>query len=132
MECIKKQRVLKRWDTNGYETLKCSKSLAIREIQSKILLRFQFKPVTMAKINKTWQLMLARFWRILKLVSNENSNLYSQFANQCNCTSGSWNRSASKSSWACTQWTLLPTPYCRESCSSMFIVVLFIIPSVLK
>ena len=51
-----KQRVLKRWSINDWETHKEMFpiiSLVIREIQIKTALRFHFKPVRMAKINKT-------------------------------------------------------------------------------
>ena len=41
---------------------KCSASLAIREIQIKITMRYHFTPVRVAKINKTEQ-MLERTWR---------------------------------------------------------------------
>ena len=42
---------------------KCSKSLAIREIQIKTTLRYHLMPVRMAKTDKARNNMLARMWR---------------------------------------------------------------------
>lgn len=44
------QRVLKRWNTAGWETKKCSTLLLAREIQVKPYLRFYLIPVRMTKI----------------------------------------------------------------------------------
>ena len=53
MENRSKQNILNRGTSTGWETLKCLKSLAIREIQIKTSLRFHLTPVRMAKIKNT-------------------------------------------------------------------------------
>ena len=100
---------------------KYSTSLVIMEVQIKTTLRFHLTPVRIAKVQDQGG---RRCWQ--GCAEGEVLLNCCGIVVQCNCSRDSSGSSSVDWMQNCHSWEILPT-YCRDTCSTMFMVTLFIV-----